>query len=220
MSKILLIGGSGHAKVIIDCIEKIGTYEIIGLIDRNKNIGDKVLGYSVIGKEEDLPLISRKSGFDSVFIAIGNNFTRFIVHKKVQEIFPEVMYETFIHPFSTIGKECEIGFGTVIMPGSVIGPGCKIGNFCIVNTSCSVDHESSVGDFSSLAPNVNTGGNTEIGSLTAICLGAKIIHGIKVGDSSVVGSCSLVNENVPDKVVCYGIPAKVVRSREDQDNYL
>ena len=75
-------------------------------------------------------------------------------------------------------------------------------------------------DFSSLAPNATIGGNVKIGKFSAISLGANIMHNIEIGEHSVVGAGSLVNENINDLSVCYGVPAKFIRSRKIGEKYL
>lgn len=75
-------------------------------------------------------------------------------------------------------------------------------------------------DFSSLAPNATTGGNVKIGKFSAISLGANIIHGIKIEEQTVVGTGSVVLKDIPKFSIVYGIPAKIIRRREDGDKYL
>jgi len=95
-----------------------------------------------------------------------------------------------------------------------------IGEGCIVNTRASLDHHGVLEDYASLAPAVTTGGNVSIGEGSVIAIGATVLHGRSIGDWSVVGAGATVIDDVPDGVVAYGTPAKVVREREPGDRYL
>jgi acetyltransferase-like isoleucine patch superfamily enzyme len=106
------------------------------------------------------------------------------------------------------------------MAGAVINPGCKVGDFCIVNTRASLDHDSVMGDFSSLAPAAVTGGNVQIGAFSVIAIGAIVAHAVRVGEHAVIGAGATVLRHVPDRVVAYGTPARIIRQREPGDPYL
>jgi sugar O-acyltransferase (sialic acid O-acetyltransferase NeuD family) len=215
---LIIIGSSGHAKVVLDIFEKMNLHEIIGFIDNNKQTGEIVLGYPVLGDEEFLN--NHKSEHTQLFIAIGDNCTRQKVRDRIKTHFPEFSFATAIHPSATIGKEVKIGQGSAIMAGSIINPCCIIGEFCLINTKASLDHDSVMNDFSSLAPGVTTGGNVEIGASSAVGIGASIMHGVKIGTEVVIGGHSFVNKNVDDFSVCYGVPAKSIRKRVVGEKYL
>lgn len=214
---ILLIGSSGHTKVVIDIIEKEGCYNIIGLID--SNIGENIAGYVVLGSETVIPALVKKNNITGLIVAIGDNCTRAKVVSHIQSICPDVPFVSTIHPAASIGKETTIGCGTVIMAGAIISPFCNIGGFCIINTNASFDHDSSMGDFSSLAPGVSTGGNCKIGNFSAIGIGAVLCHGISIGNDTVIGANSLVMNSFGDFVVAYGAPAKKIRDRQRDSKY-
>ena len=189
---IIVIGASGHAKVIIDIIEQNNEFQIIGLIDSFKSTKKKLLGYPILGKEEDLVTLSEKYDFKHAFIAIGDNWSRKKIREKISKIIPQLEFISVIHPNAIIGKDVTIGIGTVIMPGVIINCDSKIGDFCILNTNSSLDHEGVMKNYSSLAPNTTLGGNVSIGTCTAISIGANIIQDITIGKYSIIGAGSLV----------------------------
>jgi len=215
---LIIIGSSGHAKVVLDIFEKMIQHEIIGFIDNNKQTGEIVLGYPVLGDEEILN--NHKAEDTQLFIAIGDNCTRQKVRDRINTHFPKFSFATAIHPTAAIGKEVKIGQGTAIMAGAIINPCCIIGEFCLINTKASLDHDSVMNNFSSLAPGVTTGGNVEIGASSAIGIGASIMHGVKIGSEVVIGGQSFVNKKIDDFSVCYGIPAKSIRKRVTGEKYL
>ncbi len=220
MKKIFIIGSSGHAKVVIDIIEKEGKHEIIGLLSRDQAAGEFVYGYEILGKEADLPEILKAHPAEGFIIAVGDNATRAKVANFFAENHPQLEAVSAIHPSAILGKDVKIGAGTVVMAGAVINPSTRIGEHCIINTHASIDHDNIVGNFASLAPGVTTGGDCEIGEFCAIGIGATLLHGIQIGNQTVIGANSLVNKNIPPFSVAYGLPAKVIRQRKAGDRYL
>ena len=220
MKKIIVIGSSGHAKVIIDIIEREKKYEIAGLIDRFRNIGEETLGYKILGKEEDLPDLFVAYSLKGGIVAIGDNFVRSKVVNIIINLCPNFVFVNAIHPRANIAKDVSIGEGTVIMAGVTINPSAFIGKHCILNTNSSLDHDSKMADFSSLAPNVTTGGNINIGLFTAISIGTAIINKLSIGNHTVIGAGSTVLKDIESCKVAYGTPAKVIRNRKPGEKYL
>jgi sugar O-acyltransferase (sialic acid O-acetyltransferase NeuD family) len=217
---IIVIGSSGHSKAVIDCIEKENKYEIIGLLDRFKEVGSNSFGYKIIGKEEDLQNIIKMYKVEGGIIAIGDNFVRYSVYYKISQINPQFNFIKVIHPSAQIARNVQIGKGTVIMANTTISSDATVGDFCIVNNNSSLDHDSKMLDYSSLAPGSSIGGNVKIGMFTAISLGAKVVHGMTIGEHTIIGSGATVIKNIPKYVVAYGTPAKVIRCRIAGEKYL
>ena len=214
MDNIIVVGSSGHALVVIDIIEKEGRHKILGLTDPFKDQGIEVLGYKILGGQRDIPQLQDRIGFEGAIIAVGNNYDRYSIFKEIKNICSDLKYIAAVHPSSNIGSQVEIGEGSVIMPGAVINSGARIGRFCIVNTSATIDHECVLEDFSSLAPGVTLGGKVKIGKFSQIALGAKVIDKIDIGEHVVVGAGAVVLKNLPENVVAYGLPAKVIKNRK------
>ncbi|MFL5383753.1 MAG: acetyltransferase [Longimicrobiaceae bacterium] len=220
MDNIVIVGSSGHAKVVIDIVRQEGKFNIAGLLDRFRSVGEQTLGYPILGKEEDLPDLMKAQALKGAIVAIGDNFTRSKVAARIREISPDLPFVSAVHPSASIATEVTIGEGTVVMAGVSINPCSSIGKFCILNTNCSLDHDSVLADFASLAPGATTGGNCRIGQYSAISIGAVLIHGIEIGEHTVVGAGSLVMKPIDSFVVAHGTPAKVIRTREPGDKYL
>tara|TARA_B100000965_G_C19603452_1_gene764479 strand:- start:19800 stop:20462 length:663 start_codon:yes stop_codon:yes gene_type:complete len=220
MKKIVIFGSSGHAKVIVDIIEKENKYKIVGYIDKNLKKGKIVFGYPVIGNDGEINDIVRNHSIKGGIIAVADNYLRYSIKNMIVKSLPKFNFITTIHPSSVISKNVSIGKGSAIMAGSIINPDSKIGNFCIVNTNASIDHDSIMEDFSSVGPKVVTGGNCKIGKLSFIGIGAVIIHDITIGEYSVIGANSTVLKNVGSSLVVYGNPSKVKRKRKVEEKYL
>lgn len=220
MENIIIVGASGHSRVIVDIIEKQSKYLISGFVDSGRAVGEQIIGYNVLGAETDIPQLTRSHKITGFIIAIGDNNVRATVAEKILKIFPHAQFVSAIHPQAIIGKDVSIGAGTVVMAGAIINPCSTVGNFCIVNTKASLDHDSSMGNFSSLAPGVTTGGNCDIGDFSAIGIGATIKHGVTIGAHSVIGGAAMVMQDVQAFTVNYGVPSKKVRNRIQGEKYL
>ena len=216
MEKLFIIGSSGHAKVIIDIIVKEKKYEIVGLVDDFKKVGEEVLNYKVLGGIRDVDKLAKKYKTDNIIVGVGDNFSRYEIVNKLKKY----SFVKAIHPSAQIGLNVKISAGTVVMAGTNISSCSKIGKHCILNTNSSIDHDSIMEDFSSLAPGVTTGGNVKIGKLSALCLGANIINNIQIGKNTVVGAGSCVLEEIGKNALAYGIPCKVISNRKLGDKYL
>jgi sugar O-acyltransferase (sialic acid O-acetyltransferase NeuD family) len=220
MQTIFVVGASGHARVVIDILEKQERHRIAGLIDSYAPLDTKNLGYRVLGTENDLPeLLCRYSAVGGI-VAIGDNFVRHSMVERILQLAPNFEFVTAIHPSAEIGRGAVIGAGTAIMAEAVINPNARVGRHCIVNTYASLDHDSTMGDFSSLGPGATTGGGVHVGEFSVLAQRANVIHGIQIGAHSVVGTGSTVLKNVPGCVVVYGTPARAVRTRTPGEKYL
>ncbi|MDY8136278.1 NeuD/PglB/VioB family sugar acetyltransferase [Aquimarina sp. 2201CG5-10] len=219
MDKILVIGASGHAKVVVDTIELGNEYKIEGFIDSFKPEGEKVLGYEILGKEEIIPDLIKK-GIRKGIIAIGDNWTRYSMYSKINEMAPDFEFVSLIHPSAIVSKYATIGKGTVILTAGKVNADADVGDFCIINTNANLGHDCIMKNFSSLAPSVTVGGTVTIGEFSAISLGANIIQNLSIGNHTVIGSGAVVTHDISDHKVAYGIPAKVIRKRKEGESYL
>lgn len=219
-NKLIIIGSSGHAHVIIDLVEKSDNFEILGLIDPFRSRGENELGYKVNDSYSYILEEKIKHNDLYVFIAIGDNWNRLQVYKKIQELDQTIKFPELIHPSAILANDISVGEGTAVMAGAVVNPGVRIEKFCIINTSASIDHDCVIKEFSSIAPGAVLGGSVSIEQQSAVSIGAVIRNAISVGANTVIGAGSLVLEDCPDNSVIYGVPAKVIRKRKEDDNYL
>ncbi|MFN9596654.1 MAG: acetyltransferase [Bacteroidota bacterium] len=218
--RVIIVGSSGHAKVLVDIFEKDGGFEILGFIDSYRSKGEKTLGYEVLGNEESLPKMLAEHAGCKVFIAVGDNWTRKLIYDRLRALVPSLEFASAVHPSAQIGKDVTIGIGVAIMAGAVINSCTEVGNFAIINTNASLDHDSRMGEFSSLAPGVTTGGGVVIGAFSAIGIGATLSHRITVGAHTVIGAGSLLLDSCGDQELLFGVPAKAIRSRAIGEKYL
>jgi sugar O-acyltransferase (sialic acid O-acetyltransferase NeuD family) len=193
-----LYGASGHAKVIIDILETSGV-RVDGLIDDNPNI-NQLQGYPV------RHTFTRESPF---IISIGNNKIRKQVAERLQ-----TSYGKAIHSSAILSPTAKIGDGTVVMQGAIIQADAKIGKHCIINTGASVDHECVIGDYVHVSPHATLCGNVHVGEGSWIGAGTTVIPNLSIGKWCVIGAGSVITENIPDHVLAFGNPCRIIRYLE------
>lgn len=217
---LIIIGSSGHAKVIIDIFEKTKSYNIVGLIDDFKEIGKRVSGYPILGSIDNLKDIFDQKKVNTVFVAIGDNWSRAEVVEKILSMNANLNYPNAIHPSSIIGSHVKLGKGIALMANSIVNSGSQISDFCYVNTKASADHDVYMKEFSSLAPNATLGGNVILGKFSSVLISASVKEKITIGDHSLIGGGSLLLNNCSDYSIMFGTPAKFVRNRTKEEKYL
>lgn len=198
MATINLFGASGHAKVVMDIIAAQGD-EVGCLYDDNPHcdeINDRPV-FKSTDKSVEGPLI----------VSIGS--CKF--HKLIAERYGHLKFATAIHSKSIISDSVTIGEGTVVMPGAIINADTRIGKHCIINTKASIDHECRIGDYVHIAPGVTMSGDVEVGECSWIGVGTCVKQGIRIGKNCMIGAGSVVVRDIPDNVVAYGNPCKIVK---------
>lgn len=216
MEKIILIGGGGHCKVIIDAILKGKQYEIEGIIDPNISIGKKVLNIPVIGKDDNLLDIYNR-GIKNAFIAVGS-IGDFSTIRKREEIYQKLKMIGFslpiiVHPAAVIADECSLDEGIFVAAGAVINSGTRVGKNTILNTLSSIDHDCQIADFVHIAPGTNLSGGVTIGKFTHIGVGTVVNQGINIGCNCLIGSGSVVVKDIIDNLKAFGNPCKAMEKR-------
>jgi sugar O-acyltransferase (sialic acid O-acetyltransferase NeuD family) len=219
MKKVILVGASGHSKVIVDILEKMENIKIIGYLDSYKKDAT-FFGYPIFGTEYKISELYKNNIIDCCIISIGDNFIRFKMYEKILKLEPKIQFCSAIHPKAILGRGALIGSGTVVMANAVINSDAKIGNHSIINTSAIIEHDSIIGDFSTISPNVSFGGGVQIGNFVFIGLNASIKHYIIIGNNVILGANSFANKNIDSNVLAYGTPAIKIKDINLGDKYL
>lgn len=204
---IFVFGASGHAKVVIDIIEKQGQYDIAFLIDDDTFLKDtEIYGYRVLGGREELLARSVRKGV----VAIGSNRARCHVAAWLVDNGFELV--TAVHPSAQLARGVVIGRGTVVMAEVAVNSDATIGNNVIINTRAGIDHDCAVGNGVHIAPGAVLCGTVTVGDGCFICAGATVIPNLTIGKNVTVGAGSTVIRDLPDNVTVVGSPAKAIKS--------
>jgi sugar O-acyltransferase (sialic acid O-acetyltransferase NeuD family) len=199
MKQIVIIGASGHGKVVADIAKKNG-YENIVFFDDNAAI-QKCGDYPVVGQSSDY-----KNYDCDMVVGIGNAKVRQELQSELEQSGKKIV--TLIHPNAIIADDVSIGKGTVVMAGVVINPGASIGKGCIINTCASVDHDCQLGDFVHISVGAHVAGTVRIGDRTWIGAGATVSNNVHICHSCMVGAGAVVIKNIVETGVYIGVPAK------------
>ena len=199
MKKLIIIGASGHGKVISD-IARLNGYEEIEFFDDDINLHD-CNGWSVKGTVNQA---SETQG--DLFVAIGNAELR----ERIMNRFAGRHFPVLIHPSAVVAHGVNIGEGSAVMAGAVINSGARVGKGCIINTSSSVDHDCVVGDYTHISVGAHLGGTVTVGSRTWIAIGVSVINNIDICDGCMVGAGSVVVKSIEKPGTYVGVPAKLI----------
>ena len=202
--RLIIIGASGHGKVVADIAELSGYKEIAFLDDdRSKKSNGK---YKVIGTCSDIDKFIDDHDF---FVAIGNNKIR----KRITQILSDkdIIQPVLIHPNAIVDKTVLIKEGTVVMANAVINADTMIGKGCIINTASSVDHDCMIKDYVHISPGVHIAGTVKVGENTWVGTGTSVINNISIADDCIIGAGTVVIDDISNCGTYVGAPARMVR---------
>lgn len=210
MEEILIIGAGGFGREVLwtikDCNKIKENYSVIGFIDDDKSLHGKLIdGFSVLGGLEWIENNYQKS--ISCIIAIGNSLRKKEITHQLKKIEPR--YATIIHPTVISSESVTIGEGTIIQAGTILTVDIVIGKHVHVNIDSTIGHDSVIEDYVTINPGVHINGKTTIGNSSYIGTGVVMKQEIKIGSESIIGAGSVVLENVPEKSLFVGVPAKL-----------
>lgn len=199
-NKLHVVGAGGHAKVVIDCVEQEGKYEIDSIIDDQPP--------PLFMKEYLVKCRNKKDhykGYNAI-IAIGNPKSRKNLSNQLKSNF--VMT---IHPSAVVSKHAKIGEGTQIFATAVVNADAIVGKHCIVNTGAIIEHNCVIEDYVHVAPNATLGGGVKVGECSHIGMGAIVLQNISIGKNVTIGAGAVVTKDLPDHCTAVGIPAKPIK---------
>jgi UDP-perosamine 4-acetyltransferase len=201
---VVIIGGGGHAKVVIESLRASGKTVAV-IVDADPTPRD-VLGVPVVGDDLALPGL-KEQGFSELFVAIGDNRLREKLGLKAQGLGFTLV--NAIHPSAIVSPSARIGQGVAIMAGVAINADSQIGDLSIINTGAVVDHDCRLGAACHLGPASALAGGVIVGERAFLGVGARAIPGVTIGEDTIVGAGGVVVRDLPDAVLAIGVPAHV-----------
>ena len=201
--ELIIIGASGHGKVIADIARKVGYTKIAFLDDDVYKTA--CAGHPVVGTSKEA---AKFAGRDFI-VAIGSCAVR----QKVQTVLEGqgMQITTLIHPNAVVADDVAIGAGSVVMAGAVINPETTIGKGCIINTGATVDHDNRIEDFVHISVGSHLAGTVLVGEGTMVGAGAVISNNVQVCKGCMIGAGAVVVRNIETAGTYVGVPARKIR---------
>ena len=197
MNKLIIIGASGHGKVIADIAVRNGYSDIVFLDDDERLT--ECAGFPVVGKSTQAKELSGDK-----IVAIGNAKIRERIQSEVQTV-------TLIHPDAVISRRVTIGSGSVVMAGAIINSDAVIGDGCIINTGASVDHDCKIHSFVHVSVGAHVAGTCEIGKGAWVGAGAIVINNLNICSDCMIGAGTVVIKDIEKPGTYIGVPAKRIK---------
>jgi len=191
MNKIILIGGGGHCKSVIDVIEQEARFEIAGIIDKPELLGSKILGYPVIGNDFDLGSLAKK--YQNALITVGQ-IKSALARIKLYDLAIKAGFAlpSIVSPNAYISKHSKIGNGTVIMGNVMVNANVSIGDNCIINSKALIEHDCLISSHCHISTNAIINGGVTIGSKSFIGSNVTTKNNIIIKENSFIKAGSLV----------------------------
>ena len=202
---LILIGGGGHCKSVIEVAESAG-YEIKGILDMPDEVGKEVLpGHKVIGTDDEIPQYVEECDFVITVGFIKNPALRIKLYNKVKAAGGRLA--TIIASTAHVSKYAELGEGTVIMHHAFVNAGAKIGDNCIINTFVNIEHDAEVGNQCHISTGTMVNGECKIGENCFIGSQSVCANCIEIASDIIVGAGSVVRKSIRVKGIYAGNPA-------------
>ncbi|GAE31347.1 acetyltransferase [Halalkalibacter hemicellulosilyticus] len=203
-NKLLIIGASGHGKVVADIALKMNRWQSIAFLDDDEKI-KLSMGLEVVGNSNEA---MKHINDCDIFVGVGNNEVR----KRIQQNLEAegATLPTLIHPNAVIAEQVEVAPGTAIMAGVVINCCSKIGKGCIINTGATIDHDNVMEDFVHISPGVHLAGAVKVGQESWLGIGSTVSNNVNITSNCKVGAGTVVVMDITETGTYVGVPARRV----------
>ena len=204
---LILVGGGGHCKSVIDAAESTG-YTILGILDRPEEVGKRVFSYQVIGTDDDMAKYAGKAVFVVTVGQIKSPDLRVKLHKMLAEANCELA--TIIASTAYVSKYATIGEGSVVMHNAFVNADAKVGKGCIINSSAVIEHEAIVGDYCHISTGAIVNGAAKVEEQSFTGSKSVISQCVTIGRRALIGAGSVVVSDLPADCIAVGVPAKPI----------
>lgn len=212
---IIIIGGGGHAKVVMDIILKSSKYHVVGYTAPKDHIPVMRSGIKYLGDDSILPILL-KQGVTLAALAIGSvgeNRLRAKLYERIHKF--GFSFPPLVHPSAIMATDVLISEASIIGPGAVINPDVEIGVNVIVNSAVVIEHDCFIGKHVHISPGAVICGGVRVGDLAHVGAGAVIIQGLSIGEGAVIGAGAVVLHDVEPWSVVAGNPGRVIRKLKE-----
>lgn len=205
---LILVGGGGHCKSVIEAAESTGCC-IKGILDLTKYVGSNILGYPVIGTDDDIVNYVKDCNFVVTVGFVKDCSLREVIHNRI--IAEDGQLASILASTAHVSYHSQIGAGTVVLHQATVNAGVNIGAGCIINTSSNIEHDCIIGCQSHISTGAMINGGCTIGKKTFIGSGAVLKQGISITDSTIIGAGSVVTKDITTAGIYFGNPAQLIK---------
>jgi sugar O-acyltransferase (sialic acid O-acetyltransferase NeuD family) len=203
-NKLLIIGASGHGKVVADIALKMKKWKNIAFLDDDKNIKTSI-EIDVIGSSNE---VFKYINDYEIFVGIGKNGTRQKIYEKLATVGASI--PVLIHPNAVIGEQVEIGIGTIVMAGTVVNCCTQIGKGCIINTGSTIDHDNCIEDYVHISPGAHLAGKVKVGQGSWLGIGSVVSNNVNITSYCKIGAGAVVVSDINETGTYVGVPVRRV----------
>lgn len=204
MMPLILVGGGGHCKSVIEAAESAG-FCILGVLDMPNDVGKSILSTKVIGTDDDIPTYVDKAEFVITVGFIKDPTTRIKLYNRIKDAGGKLA--TVIASTAYVSRYAKIGDGTVVLHHAFVNAGAIIGSNVILNTATDVEHDAVIGDHCHISTGTMVNGECKVGDRCFIGSQSVLANCITVGDDIIVSAGSFVRKSIFEKGIYTGNPA-------------
>ena len=206
--RCIILGGGGHARVLVDMLMLLDTFSLVGILDANRQRwGDELMGVPVLGGDEQIESIADQVDVFVVGLGgAGDNRPRQKLYTLGREHGLEPV--TLIHPRAIVSRWANLGAGCQVLPAAVINANASLGQNVIINSGAIVEHDCVIGDHVHIATGAKLCSAVNVDQAAHIGAGATVRQLIRIGAESLVGAGAVVVTDVPPQARVFGVPAR------------
>lgn len=198
---IIVYGGGGHGKTLIELLKSLGCYRIVGIVDDGIQPGTGILGYPVLGGREALENLHSQGVRLAVNAVggIGNTQVRMQVFQRLAEagfVCPAV-----VHPRAYVEASARLSGGVQVMAHAYVGSEATVGYGCLINTGAIISHDCTLGDYVNISPGAILAGGVQVGRGSLVGMGVTVNLQVAIGAGARIGNSATVKADVPDNGV-------------------
>ena len=210
MEEILVIGGGGHARVVISILKKLRSYSVRGYTDL-QNYGE-LLGIPYLGNDDKLSISTVEPRLRNVVLAVGQvglGKAREQIWRRLNSL--QLTFPAIVSPDAIVNDDVTVGDAVVVMDGAIINTGAKLGIGVIANTHSTIEHDVRLGEWVHVAPGATLSGGVSVGPFSMIGAGATVIEGTSIAAETIVGAGTTVVKDLLEPGVYAGTPARRIK---------
>lgn len=204
MKPLILVGGGGHCKSVIEAAESADIV-IKGILDLSENVGGRILGYPVIGTDEDIPHLVSDFDFIVTLGFIKDPHLRIRLHESIEEVGGSLA--TVIASTAHVSRHATVQCGTVILHHACVNAGASIGKGCIINTFANIEHDALIGDYCHISTGAMVNGDCRVCEHSFLGSQSVMVNGTEITAGCIVAAGAMVRKSLLHKGIYSGNPA-------------